>query len=596
VKPVDLSALRTPTLATAPDPLRPNMPAEVAAYAAAGWAILPLHSAPAGRCTCGNEDCASPAKHPRTSNGFKDASTELDQLAVWWKRWPGSNVGIAVPGTHVVVDIDGPAGMEALADYELPLTAFAETGKGYHLVYTTDVPIRPKVAVLDHVDIRGEGSYIVAAPSVHSNGKAYKWITPLADAMPAPDWVTQMASSRRALVAAAGASVGEGARNAHLTSLAGSMRKRGMSSNALAAALLAENAERCSPPLADQEVRAIATSVSRYEPELVMGNLTTSARQPVIERLDDIEVADADPPMALDPLVLDEGPSVLFGDGETFKSLIAHAVAATVAGRSDICESWRANVTGPVLWADWEGNRRRTARRRLKIGNADIFYVQCAGPIWDLTDYLANFVRQEGVELLVVDSIIPAIAGNLSPYDPTPAARFYNSVNTICTRSLSIGHVTKDGKQDDKPFGSAYFHNLARLTMRSDRSSDDDSRTKLVNCKHSDGPRLPDVEYEFDWSDRLTIRTRNLRLDTRTLTAIVVELVGETRSPDATREAIEQTVRNKGYTVGRSWLNNLLKDCVSTRMLLRTHRGAYRPDHGAVLAGLWTAAAFGDEA
>jgi hypothetical protein len=59
----------------------------------------------------------------------------------------------------------------------------------------------------------------------------------------------------------------EGGRNIHLASLAGSMRRRGMSPAAIEAALLIENAERCDPPLPQDEVRGIAISVSRYEPK-----------------------------------------------------------------------------------------------------------------------------------------------------------------------------------------------------------------------------------------------------------------------------------------------------------------------------------------
>lgn len=58
----------------------------------------------------------------------------------------------------------------------------------------------------------------------------------------------------------------EGGRNSALTSLAGTMRRRGMSEQALEAALLMENATRCTPPLDDGEVRAIAHSVARYSP------------------------------------------------------------------------------------------------------------------------------------------------------------------------------------------------------------------------------------------------------------------------------------------------------------------------------------------
>jgi P4 family phage/plasmid primase-like protien len=57
-----------------------------------------------------------------------------------------------------------------------------------------------------------------------------------------------------------------GSRNATLTSLAGSMRHRGMSFDAIYAALSKENIARCVPPLDDTEVRSIARSVSRYEP------------------------------------------------------------------------------------------------------------------------------------------------------------------------------------------------------------------------------------------------------------------------------------------------------------------------------------------
>jgi hypothetical protein len=51
-----------------------------------------------------------------------------------------------------------------------------------------------------------------------------------------------------------------------LVSLAGTTTKRGMSLEAIEAALLAENAERCAPPLTEREVKTIARSASRCEP------------------------------------------------------------------------------------------------------------------------------------------------------------------------------------------------------------------------------------------------------------------------------------------------------------------------------------------
>jgi len=57
----------------------------------------------------------------------------------------------------------------------------------------------------------------------------------------------------------------DGKRNASLASLAGTMRHRGMSQEAIEAALLAEN-RKCSPPLPEAEVLSIARSISRYAP------------------------------------------------------------------------------------------------------------------------------------------------------------------------------------------------------------------------------------------------------------------------------------------------------------------------------------------
>jgi len=55
--------------------------------------------------------------------------------------------------------------------------------------------------------------------------------------------------------AVTGGRVREGQRNSHLTSLAGTMRRPGMSQDAILAALLAENTKCCEPPLSETEVR-----------------------------------------------------------------------------------------------------------------------------------------------------------------------------------------------------------------------------------------------------------------------------------------------------------------------------------------------------
>lgn len=86
-------------------------------------------------------------------------------------------------------------------------------------------------------------------------------------------------ATRKSPLTGAVSDIQEGSRNATLTSLAGSMRNRGMSEDAMFAALCVENRTRCSPPLDDDEVRGIAISVAKYEPDPV-------ASQPAYSRAD----------------------------------------------------------------------------------------------------------------------------------------------------------------------------------------------------------------------------------------------------------------------------------------------------------------------
>jgi hypothetical protein len=85
------------------------------------------------------------------------------------------------------------------------------------------------------------------------------------------------AKGRRARVLADSEEIHEHYRNTTLTSLAGTMRRRGFGHRAIRAALLEENAERCTPPLEEAEVEGIAASVARYEPAAAPASLVRPA-------------------------------------------------------------------------------------------------------------------------------------------------------------------------------------------------------------------------------------------------------------------------------------------------------------------------------
>jgi hypothetical protein len=57
-------------------------------------------------------------------------------------------------------------------------------GGGWHLLYAP-TGLGNRVGLLPGVDWRGHGGVIVAPPSIHASGRAYRWVRPLAGELPA---------------------------------------------------------------------------------------------------------------------------------------------------------------------------------------------------------------------------------------------------------------------------------------------------------------------------------------------------------------------------------------------------------------------------
>jgi hypothetical protein len=253
--------------------------------AARGWLVFPVHSAENGLCSCGNAMCVDVGKHPMTTHGHLEATTDIPTIRRWWAAHPGANLGIRTGRESgiVVLDVDPAAGgddsvhaLEAQSG-SLPHTIRALTGGGGHHQFFAhpgfDVPTKARLAGWAGLDIRGDGGYVVGPPSRHKSGGRYVWDLGAhpdeVAAAPLPDWLVSMfvAPKPRTTASTVGSRIREGERDDTLASLAGTMRRRGMSQGAITAALLVENIERCDPPLADGQVRKVASSISRYEPD-----------------------------------------------------------------------------------------------------------------------------------------------------------------------------------------------------------------------------------------------------------------------------------------------------------------------------------------
>ncbi len=169
---------------SAPD-LNQMLQAALAYAKRLGWPVFPCcWITEAGACSCGRPDCGSPGKHPLTGQGFKEATRDEAQIRVWWTKWPAANIGIptgAASGFDVL-DVDPRHGGEVELDElelmcgQLPATVEAITGGGgRHVLFRHQEGVSNKTGFLPGLDVRGEGGYVLAAPSRHASGRLYQW-------------------------------------------------------------------------------------------------------------------------------------------------------------------------------------------------------------------------------------------------------------------------------------------------------------------------------------------------------------------------------------------------------------------------------------
>jgi hypothetical protein len=252
-------------------------------------AALALASRGMHVCPCMPRD-----KRPATPHGCKDATTDVIAIQTWWQENASYNIGIACGAASnvFVVDVDGGTAETALKRLEalhseLPPTVEAITPNGRH-VYLRYPPVSVRNSagkLADNIDIRAEGGFVIAPPSVHPSGRRYAWSVDSANAFAeAPRWLLDKiaeppnsnsnsnsnsngngaipASEWRGLV---DNGVVEGQRNTQITRLTGHLLRRYVDPHVTHQLVQAWNATHCRPPLSPEDVTCIVNSIAGRE-------------------------------------------------------------------------------------------------------------------------------------------------------------------------------------------------------------------------------------------------------------------------------------------------------------------------------------------
>jgi hypothetical protein len=232
--------------------------------------------------------CKERGKEPAIGDNLRRASTDLNLISGWWQT-RNFNIGLATgEGSGVwVLDIDGDEGEETLRKLEaehgeLPKTVEAITGKGRHLYFrwASGIVIRNKQVNpnMPGIDIRGNGGYVLAPPSIHPSGRVYAWSVDSGNNFAdAPEWLLDLIAKGGGSAKQATAyspeqwtsflddHVDGSRRSAAIARISGVLLRRYIEPEIALGLVRSWNESRCHPPLDGADVERIMKNIVRRE-------------------------------------------------------------------------------------------------------------------------------------------------------------------------------------------------------------------------------------------------------------------------------------------------------------------------------------------
>jgi hypothetical protein len=204
----------------------------------------------------------------------------------------------------------------------------------------------------------------------------------------------------------------------------------------------------------------------------------------------------------LNPLLFDKNPTILYGPGDSMKSLfvlycgllLASGVSATSLSVSP--EPWR------VLFLDWEMSVQdvRGRVKMLQAGDARLTgmpdYRRCYQPLADEVSELKKVVHEGHYDVLIIDSLAMA-AGGQELERADSAIRFNGALRALHCTSLIVGHTPKpqDDRKEQHLYGSVFFGNLCRNSWECRREG---QTIGLYHKKHNLSAEHPALGFTLD--------------------------------------------------------------------------------------------------
>jgi hypothetical protein len=170
-----------------------------------------------------------------------------------------------------------------------------------------------------------------------------------------------------------------------------------------------------------------------------------------------------------------------------------------------------------IAYLDWEFDaweHRGRMHRLLPEGaeQPDVTYRQCSGPLRDQVDSLQRLIRERSIKYIVIDSVGLACDG--PPEEAEAALGFFQALRALDVGALCIAHANRAG-DTERPFGSVYWHNSARMTWyvkRVQEAGGDTVDIGLFNRKSNTSALSRPLGFRFTFDElRTTIERTDVR-------------------------------------------------------------------------------------
>lgn len=248
----------------------------------------------------------------------------------------------------------------------------------------------------------------------------------------------------------------------------------------------------------------------------------------VVERMragePDIDLAEApeSPPYQslLEPILIPNGTTILFGPGGSMKSYVALAMALSLQTGTELIKGLPPAKQMNVAFCDWEWNASVHRDRMIQLAGTDVpglRYLKCILPLREERDRIRHMIRERNIEFLFIDSIAKS-AGD-EPETAKTANEYATILDSFEIPACLVGHITKSDRRKkvdtDTLFGSIFWENNARSTWSLQLSEGSPiSRLGFFHKKHNlTRKSLPfTVEIE-EAEDRLYMRKGQVRDD-----------------------------------------------------------------------------------